>query len=86
MRKPHRVSDERLAEEVAALDAYLASVTLDRRFAMFAMGARTAIEWARDSRRADPMNPMRLLSLTEFALDLPRVVPFTLPSTRKVEP
>jgi hypothetical protein len=84
-RPPHRVPDERIAEEIAVLDAYLdrTQADPDRRMACMAMGARTALEWIRDSRHADPMNPMRAISLLLCMLDLePKVLPFTRPDMR----
>jgi hypothetical protein len=81
MRQRHRVPDERIAEEIAALDAFLDRTRADpdRRMACMAMGARTALEWIRDSRKADPMNPMRAISLLVCAFDLPKVLDFKLP-------
>jgi hypothetical protein len=81
MRQPHRVPDARIAEEITALDDYLDRTRNDpdRRMACMAMGARTALEWIRDSRKADPMNPMRAISLLVCAFDLPKVLDFKLP-------
>jgi hypothetical protein len=74
-RKPRPVPDERIAAEIAGLDAFLDAVTA-RQLAMYALGARQALQWVRDTRQPDPMNPLRMIALTEFALDLPRVIPF----------
>jgi hypothetical protein len=80
-RKPHRIPDERIAAEIAALDTFLdrTGADPDRRMACMALGARTALEWIRDSRKADPMNPMRSISLLVCAFDLPKVLDFKLP-------
>lgn len=80
-RKPTPVHDARIHDEIAGLDAFLDGPAPDRRLAMYALGARQALQWVRDTRQPDPMNPLRMLSLTEYALDLPRVVPFKVPDS-----
>jgi hypothetical protein len=79
LRKPKPVPDERIAEEIAGLDAFLNGPSSPK-LAMYALGARHALQWVRDTRQPDPMNPLRMITLTEYALDLPRVVPFKVPS------
>lgn len=80
-RTPHRIPDDRIAAEIVALDAFLDRTQSwpDRRMPCMAMGARAALEWIRDSRKADPMNPMRAIDLMVCAFDLPKVLAFTRP-------
>lgn len=78
MRKPTPFTDDRIVAEIDALLAYL-DAKPDRRLAMYAMGARQALQWVRDNRQPDPMNPARMISLLDYALDWPRVIPFTIP-------
>jgi hypothetical protein len=79
--KDHRIPDARIADEMAALDAFIDSRRQDgdRRLTCMALGARCALEWVRDSKRADPMNPSRAITLLMVAFDIesPRVLPFT---------
>jgi len=74
-RKPKPVADDRIAKEVAGLDTFLDGRPA-RQLAMYALGARHALQWVRDARQPDAMNPLRCISLTEYALDLPRVLQF----------
>ena len=89
--KAHRVPDERIAEEVAELDALMEHLrgegtsviaTNRQRFVVFALGARTALEWVRDSRQANPQTPVTFLRMLALALEVPltpRVRPFRSP-------
>lgn len=88
MRNAKPVNDARILEEIDALGKFLdargAEDQVDRNLLQWALGAQKALQSVRDERQPDPMNPMRMISLLEIALDLrPRVVRLPVNPARK---
>lgn len=62
---------QELDAEAAELERYVERHAANRRLQMFAFGARIALDWVRlRPWEGGELNPMRMLSLTEFALKL----------------
>ena len=82
-RPPPRVSDEQLAAEVTELDAILeaekARGDVHLRRVVYALGARTALEWVRNSRNANPMKPTTFLDMLNLAEGRAEVLLFKRP-------